>query len=241
MRKRATSKRTRKNHEELLESPKTSTKKTVERKALLPKTKNQKIYFDSIVNNNVTICTGPAGSGKTAIAVSLACEYLISNKISRIIITRPVIESGKGLGFLPGTMSEKINPYMVPIMEEMEKYMSKETIAQFILQKVLEVCPLEYMRGRNFHNSFIILDEAQNCTAAQIKMLITRFGQNAKVVINGDTKQSDLPEYTKNGFSKVKEILENMNNIGICSLTLEDVQRHGLIANILERFENAGI
>jgi len=240
MRKRATSnKRTRKNHEELVESPKTPTRKTVERKALLPKTKNQKIYFDSIVSNDITICTGPAGSGKTAIAVSLACEYLMSNKISRIIMTRPVIESGRGLGFLPGTMSEKINPYMIPILEEMEKYMSKDSIAQLTAQKVLEICPLEYMRGRNFHNAFIILDEAQNCTFEQIKMFVTRIGQNSKAVINGDTKQSDLPEYTRDGFNKVKDLLQDMNSIGICSLTKADVQRHGIIANILERFENA--
>lgn len=222
-------------------STQTVKKPQQERKALIPLTKNQKTYANFIRYNDITICTGPSGSGKTAIPVSIACDYLISGKINKIIITRPVIESGKGLGFLPGSMYEKINPYMTPILEEMLKYLSAEMIAQYRNDKTIEICPLEYMRGRNFHNSFMILDEAQNCTLDQIKMFITRIGKGSKAVINGDITQSDLPEYTKNGFNTVKDILRDLSGVGICGLDKSDIQRNDIIASILERFESARV
>ena len=238
MKRRKTSKSVKK--QEVSATP-TTMKKPHEKKALIPLTKNQKIYLDSIRNNDITICTGPAGSGKTAVPVSIACEYLMSGRVDRIIITRPVIESGRGLGFLPGSMLEKINPYMVPVLEEMQKYLSSDMITQYRNDKAIEICPLEYMRGRNFHNSFMILDEAQNCTFEQIKMFITRIGKASKAVINGDVTQSDLPEYTKNGFSFVKDVLKDMSGVAICGLNKSDIQRNGIISSILERFENAPV
>ncbi len=212
-------------------------KKTYERKSLVPKSKNQSVYIDSIKTNDITFCKGPAGSGKTAIAVGLACEYLLSNKIDKIIITRPVIESGKGLGYLPGTMLEKINPYLIPILEEMRKYLGSELLTHHRDSNTIEICPLEYMRGRNFHHTFMILDEGQNCTFEQIKMFVTRLGLNSIAVINGDTEQSDLPEYTKGGLDNFIKRLEDLEGVGICELTNSDIQRNSLIAKILERLK----
>ena len=139
------------------------------RKKLKPKTENQEEYIRSMVESSVTFCSGPAGSGKTAVAVGLACEYILQNKVEKIIITRPVVESGRGLGFLPGSLTDKIQPYLVPIVEEMKLYLGRETYNSMRSVNAIEICPLEYMRGRNFHNSFMILDEAQNATFEQIK------------------------------------------------------------------------
>ena len=161
---------------------------------LKPKTENQAKYIREMIDSDITICIGPAGTGKTTIAVGVACEQILEGKIDRIIVTRPVVESGKGLGFLPGTFQDKIHPYLVPIFEEMNMYLSTQVTERLIKEKHVEICPLEYMRGRNFHNSFIILDEAQNATYEQIKMLITRMGSQSKRVINGDIEQSDLPQ-----------------------------------------------
>lgn len=209
-----------------------------ERKTLVPKTKNQAEYIRNVVENDITLCIGPAGSGKTAIATGLACEALIRNDVSKIIITRPVIESGKGLGYLPGTMLEKINPYMIPILEEMKQYLG-DALMHLKGTNIIEICPLEYMRGRNFHNAFMILDEAQNCTFDQIKMFVTRIGMNSKVIINGDTDQSDLPEYTKGGLDRFMGCLKDLDGIAICQLDGSDVVRNGLIPKILQRLKNA--
>ena len=163
------------------------------RKKLFPKTENQADYIRAIVESHISICGGPAGSGKTAVCVGLACEYLLDQKVNKIVVTRPVIESGNGLGYLPGAFDEKIRPYLVPIMEEMGAYLGKDALKTLRGSGAIEICPLEFMRGRNFHESFIILDEAQNATFEQIKMFITRIGRKSKAVINGDVKQSDLP------------------------------------------------
>lgn len=207
-----------------------------QRKVLTPKSKNQADYIRCVVENDVTLCVGPAGSGKTAIATGLACESLMRNDVSKIIITRPVIESGKGLGYLPGTMLEKINPYMIPILEEMKQYLG-DSLMHLKATNVIEICPLEYMRGRNFHNAFMILDEAQNCTFEQIKMFVTRIGVDSKVIINGDTDQSDLPEYTKGGLDKFMSRLDGLLGVGICHLESCDVVRNGLIPKILGRLK----
>ena len=156
-------------------------------KTLRAKTENQIDYIETIKESSVTFCIGPAGTGKTAVAVGLACQYLLEERIKKIIITRPVVEAGKGLGFLPGTFDEKIHPYLVPILEEMNIYLGKDRLEKLKEELIIEVCPLEYMRGRNFHQSFMILDEAQNATLEQIKMFITRIGRHSKAVINGDT------------------------------------------------------
>jgi len=207
------------------------TTKKQRRKRLSPKTDNQSDYIRAISENHITFCHGPAGSGKTAIAVGLACEYLLDQKIEKIIVTRPVVESGGGLGYLPGTMEEKIQPYLVPIMEEMRSYLPRNILES----DSIELCPLEYMRGRNFHNSFMILDEAQNATLEQIKMFITRIGWESKAVINGDPEQTDLGEST--GLDECLDRLEGLHGIGISELTDEDIIRNDIIAKILRRLQ----
>ena len=208
-------------------------------KRLSPKTENQAEYIRTMVENDVTICSGPAGSGKTAVAVGLACDHLLDNKVEKIIITRPVVESGKGLGFLPGTFSEKIHPYLVPVLEEMNKYFAPAALSKMQAENIIEVCPLEYMRGRNFHNSFMILDEAQNATFEQIKMFITRIGRESKAVINGDIDQSDLPSKMRGGLEKCMDSLENIKGVGISELDREDIIRNRLISKILEHLNNS--
>ena len=212
-------------------------KRSVGRK-LKPKTENQAKYITSMTDSDVTICTGPAGTGKTTIAVGLACQYILENKVDKIIVTRPVVESGKGLGFLPGTFQDKIHPYLVPIFEEMNLYLSKQNAEKFLKEGQVEICPLEYMRGRNFHNSFIILDEAQNATYQQIKMLITRMGSKSKCVINGDIEQTDLPHSISGALEECMERLDNLAGVGIVELERCDIIRNKIISSILERMED---
>jgi len=206
-----------------------------QRKKLKPKSKNQEEYIRSIAESDVTFCTGPAGSGKTAVAVGLACEYLLEKKVEKIILTRPVVESGsRGLGFLPGTMNEKIQPWLVPIIEEMNLYLTKDTVNCFRSSNTIELCPLEYMRGRNFHNSFMILDEAQNATFDQIKMFITRIGRDSKATLNGDLDQTDLIQH-QSGLEYCIDKLDRLDGVGICTLGTEDIIRNTIISKILER------
>jgi phosphate starvation-inducible PhoH-like protein len=206
------------------------------KKKLKPKTKNQELYINTVSKSDVTFCTGPAGSGKTAISVGVACEQLIKNNVEKIIITRPVIESGKGLGFLPGTFDEKIHPYMVPILEEMRLYLGKSVLEKYREERIIEVCPLEYMRGRNFHGSFMILDEAQNATLEQIKMFITRIGRDSKAVINGDADQSDLPYNLRGSLEDCIEYLYDVKGVGVAELDDSDIIRHKVISSILSNF-----
>jgi len=208
------------------------------RKKLKPKTTNQQEYIRSIVESDVTFCTGPAGSGKTAVAVGLACEYLLEKKVEKIIITRPVVESGgRGLGFLPGTMNEKIQPWLVPIIEEMNLYLTRDTVNSFRSSNRIELCPLEYMRGRNFHNSFMILDEAQNATYDQIKMFLTRIGQESKAIVNGDLDQTDLNKDEGAGLYACVEKLDQLDGVSICKLSFEDIIRNSIISKILTRLQ----
>lgn len=203
-----------------------------------PKTINQNNYVRTILENDLTFCTGPAGCGKTAVAVGLACSWLAEHKIHKIIITRPIVETGrKGLGFLPGSMQEKVHPYMIPILDEMHKYFHPMDIENMIHKEIVEVAPLEYMRGRNFHHCFMILDEAQNATYDQLKMFITRIGQESKCVVNGDIKQSDI-NYDDNDFQYVIDKLSGVDGIGIAKLDKTDILRSGIIAKILNILEN---
>jgi len=211
--------------------------KSVGRK-LKPKTENQAKYIRAMVESDVTICIGPAGTGKTTITVGLACQYLLEGKVSKIIVTRPVVESGKGLGFLPGTFQDKIHPYLVPIFEEMNLYLSKDIVEKLLREKKIEVCPLEYMRGRNFHDAFIILDEAQNATYQQIKMLITRMGSRSKCVINGDIEQTDLSDNLSGALEECVDRLDNLKGVGIVELERCDIIRNKIISRILERLED---
>jgi phosphate starvation-inducible PhoH-like protein len=205
------------------------------RKVLKPKTKNQSEYIRAMSEFDITFCTGPAGCGKTAVAVGLACEYLLTERISKIIITRPVVESGRGLGFLPGTLTEKILPYLIPIIEEMKLYLSNDTFNIYKNQNLIELCPLEYMRGRNFHDTFMILDEAQNATYEQIKMFLTRIGMNSKAVINGDITQTDLNAGADGGLDDCIARLSDIDDIGICELDSSDIVRNKIIAKIISR------
>ena len=204
------------------------------RKILRPKTRNQEDYMGHIHKSDVTFCSGPAGSGKTSVSVGMACEYLIEKKVDKIIITRPVVESGRGLGHLPGTLVEKINPYLIPILEEMNQYLTKNTVEAYRNKNIIELCPLEYMRGRNFHNCFMILDEAQNATFEPIKMFITRIGKESKAVINGDLRQSDLGKQ-QGGLHTCMEKLVDVSGVGGCELDYSDIVRSDIVSKILIR------
>jgi len=216
-------------------SQKSQQKQRHRRKKLQPKTENQADYIRCMSEDDITFCSGPAGSGKTAVAVGLACEYFLENKVEKIIITRPVVEAGRGLGFLPGNLTEKISPYLVPVVEEMKLYLGRETYNSARSVNAIEMCPLEYMRGRNFHNTFMILDEAQNATYEQIKMFLTRIGMGSKVVINGDISQTDLNNSSGGGLDTCMDRLEDIDGVSICALTSEDIVRNKIISKILSR------
>ena len=215
----------------------TSTTRRSTRKKLKPKTRNQSDYIVSMSENDVTFCSGPAGSGKTAVAVGLACEYILNNRVEKIVITRPVVESGRGIGFLPGSLVEKVHPYMVPIIEEMKLYLGTETFNSMRSTNEIEICPLEYMRGRNFHSTFMILDEAQNATFEQIKMFLTRIGVGSKAIINGDLDQTDLKGDAFGGLNSCMGSLDNLDGVGICKLDHSDIVRNDIIAKILKRLK----
>jgi len=204
------------------------------RKLLKPKTKNQQEYIRIAAENDVTFCTGPAGTGKTAVAVGLACDYLLDKRVEKIIVTRPVIESGRGLGFLPGTFEEKIHPYLTPVIEEMTYRLGASRVEAYRRDGKIEVCPLEYMRGRNFHNCFMILDEAQNATFEQLKMFITRIGWDSKAVINGDLEQTDLAQSERGGLEEFLDRLDQVHGVGIAELTEDDIIRNKIISRILD-------
>jgi phosphate starvation-inducible PhoH-like protein len=204
------------------------------RKKLKPKTENQENYIIEMAESDVTFCSGPAGSGKTAVAVGMACEYILEDRVEKIIITRPVVESGRGIGFLPGSLNEKVHPYMVPIIEEMKLYLGMETYNSMRTTNTIEICPLEYMRGRNFHNTFMILDEAQNATFEQIKMFMTRIGIGSKAVINGDLDQTDL-RGESGGLKDCMDRLDDLHGVGVCYLTNDDIVRNNIISKILTR------
>jgi len=206
-------------------------------KKLKPKTDNQAIYIKCMEESDITICDGPAGSGKTAVAVGLACQYLEENKINKIVVTRPIVEAGKGLGFLPGSFQEKVNPYLIPILEEMNLYLSREKVETYRNSNMIEICPLEYMRGRNFHQSFMILDEAQNATYEQMKMFATRMGRQSKCVINGDIDQSDLPVGLRGALDHWCDVLEKVHGVSVVELTCDDIIRNDIIAKILSALE----
>ena len=205
---------------------------------LRPKGSNQTRYFKAIRQSDVIFCSGPAGSGKTAIAVGLACQYLIEKKVEKIVVARPTVETGRGLGHLPGSYTAKIQPYLIPVLEEMNKYLLPETLRILRNSNLIELCPLEYMRGRNFHDSFMILDEAQNATFEQIKMFLTRIGKGSKAVLNGDPDQTDLHSNTKGGFDSCMKKLTYIEGISICQLEGSDIVRNDIITRILDKLNN---
>ncbi|MFH1199214.1 MAG: PhoH family protein [Candidatus Omnitrophota bacterium] len=202
-----------------------------------PKTPGQKDYVDAINKNDIVFGIGPAGTGKTYLAMVCAVEALRKQEVRRIILTRPAIEAGESLGFLPGDMYEKISPYLRPLYDALYDMMEAEKIEKYIETGIIEVAPLAYMRGRTLNDAFIILDEAQNCTAEQMKMFLTRLGFDSKAVITGDMTQSDLPEGKPIGLLQAEEILKDITGIKIVYFSGLDVVRHALVQNIIEAYE----
>lgn len=200
-----------------------------------PRTDNQVKYLKSIIENEITFCVGPSGSGKTACAVFAACSCLVQGLVEKIIITRPMVQCGKGLGFLSGDLANKFNPYASPVIESLQEFLGNEVYNNFVKDGTITIEPLELLRGRNFHKTFVIADEMQNATYEQIKLLLTRHGQGTKTVLTGDPKQVDL---YYNDLKIVLERLEGLQDVGIVYLERKDIQRSGIIAKILERLED---
>ncbi|WP_233608374.1 PhoH family protein [Nocardia stercoris] len=205
-------------------------------KTIRPKTLNQKHYVDAIDKNTIVFGIGPAGTGKTYLAVAKAVQALQTKQVNRIILTRPAVEAGERLGFLPGTLNEKIDPYLRPLYDSLHDMMDPEAIPKLMASGVIEVAPLAYMRGRSLNDSFIILDEAQNTTPEQMKMFLTRLGFGSKIVVTGDVTQVDLPGGTQSGLRVVSEILSGVEDIHFAQLTSSDVVRHRLVADIVDAY-----
>lgn len=203
---------------------------------LVAKTENQKEYIRSIIENDITFCTGPSGTGKSFIAAGIAAEHLLKDKIDTIIVTRPLVCTGKDIGSLPGELGDKIKPYLQPMEENLKYFLGRDKFGLYYNTRRIRFEPLETMRGSTFHNSYMILDEAQNCTLEQIKMFITRMGEHSKVMINGDTKQTDL--YDTNGLNYCLSKLKDIDRIGICGLDYHDIQRNGILGAVLYALES---
>jgi phosphate starvation-inducible PhoH-like protein len=206
-------------------------------RTIRPKTLNQKRYVDAIDAHTVVFGIGPAGTGKTYLAVAKAVQALQAKQVNRIILTRPAVEAGERLGFLPGTLSEKIDPYLRPLYDALHDMLDPETIPKLLTSGTIEVAPLAYMRGRSLNDAFIILDEAQNTSPEQMKMFLTRLGFGSKMVVTGDITQIDLPSGTRSGLKVVQEILGEVRDIGFIRLTEHDVVRHKLVARIVAAYE----
>ena len=202
-----------------------------------PKTIGQKEYVDSILKNTVTIGVGPAGTGKTYLAVAAAVAAFRERKINRIILTRPAVEAGERLGFLPGDLQSKVDPYLRPLYDALFDMLGAETYQKYLERGNIEVAPLAYMRGRTLDDSFIILDEAQNTSCEQMKMFLTRMGFGSKMVITGDATQIDLPADKMSGLKQAVRVLKNVEGIGICELTNQDVVRHVMVQRIIKAYE----
>ena len=210
---------------------------TYDGRPITAKTINQKRYFEALQNNDIIFGTGVAGSGKTLLAVAYALNQLKKNKIKKIIITRPVVEAGEKLGFLPGDLKEKIDPYLIPIYDAINEILGVEQASKLIEKQVIEIAPLAYMRGRTLDNAFIILDEAQNTTDNQMKMFLTRLGFNSKMIITGDTSQIDLQRNVESGLVHAIKILKDIKRIKVINFETIDVMRHPLVAKIIEKYE----
>ena len=202
-----------------------------------PKTIGQKKYIESVLKNTITIGVGPAGTGKTYLAVAAAVAAFRERKVNRIILTRPAVEAGERLGFLPGDLQSKVDPYLRPLYDALFDMLGAETYQKYLERGNIEVAPLAYMRGRTLDDSFIILDEAQNTSREQMKMFLTRLGFGSKIVITGDVPQIDLPDGKPSGLREAMQVLKNVEGIGICELTNADVVRHVMVQRIVESYE----
>ncbi|WP_425061285.1 PhoH-like protein [Sporomusa carbonis] len=213
---------------------------TAKGRHIKPKTLGQSQYLDAIRRNYITFGIGPAGTGKTYLAVAMAAFSLKSKQVERIILTRPAVEAGEKLGFLPGDLQEKVDPYLRPLYDAMYDIMGTETVQKYMSKNIIEVAPLAYMRGRTLEDSFIILDEAQNTTVEQMKMFLTRMGFGSKMVINGDITQIDLPPGIKSGLKHAQAVLANVPGIALLTLNESDVVRHEIVSRIIKAFEQYG-
>jgi phosphate starvation-inducible PhoH-like protein len=200
------------------------------------KTRGQKKYLDAVNSNDITFSIGPAGTGKTYQAVACAVAALKNKTVNKIVITRPAVEAGESLGFLPGDLKEKIDPYLTPLYDALNDMIEKEKLKVFLDNRIIEIAPLAYMRGRTLHNAFIILDEAQNATTVQMKMFLTRLGVTSKAIITGDLTQIDLPKKNLSGLIQAINILKNIDGIGYMEFDASDVVRHSLVKNIIKAY-----
>ena len=206
-------------------------------RTIRPKTANQKLYVDAIEDHTITFGIGPAGTGKTYLAMAKAVAALQAKQVNRIILSRPAVEAGEKLGFLPGTLNEKIDPYLRPLFDALHDMIDVDSIPRLMQSGIIEVAPLAFMRGRTLNDSFIILDEAQNTTPEQMKMFLTRLGFGSKMVITGDVTQNDLPNGQRSGLAVIRDILSDIDDIAFMDLTAEDVVRHRLIGDIVKAYD----
>lgn len=211
--------------------------RTFGKKVLAPKTLNQRRYVDAIERNDLVFGIGPAGTGKTYLAVAMAVSALLAKRVSRIILTRPAVEAGERLGFLPGTLQEKVDPYLRPLYDALYDMLEADKVEKFLEREVIEVAPIAFMRGRTLNDSFIILDEAQNSTPEQMKMVLTRTGFNSKMVVTGDITQIDLPAGKRSGVIDASEILRGVEGISFVQFDDKDVVRHALVQRIVRAYE----
>ena len=228
----------------MIEENKNNTNKNIEyiiktpKKSVIPRSEKQKNYVRALRESDIVISAGPAGTGKTFLAVAVALTMLLEKKIERIILSRPAVEAGERLGFLPGDMREKVDPYLRPLYDSLYDLLDFEKIQKKIEIGDIEIAPLAFMRGRTLKNSFAILDEAQNATDTQIKMFLTRIGENSKIVINGDPSQIDLPNKSLSGLNRSKKILGNLNEISVVDFDHSDVVRHPLVSKIVKAYSD---
>ena len=205
--------------------------------AICARTKGQKDYYNIVKGNDVTFSIGPAGTGKTFMAVAFAVSALTSKEVDRIVLCRPAVEAGENLGFLPGDLKDKVDPYLAPFYDALGEMISMSKYKPLITDKIIEIIPLAFMRGRTLNNAFMILDEAQNATKTQMKMFLTRLGNNSKAIITGDITQIDLPNTVRSGLVEVVDLLKNIDGIGFAHLTSKDVVRHKLVREIIDAYE----
>ena len=222
----------------LLEVDKDTIARTIQGKPIKPKTLGQKQYVDTIREKMIVFGIGPAGTGKTYLAMAMAIQAFKNNEVGRIILTRPAIEAGEKLGFLPGDLQSKVDPYLRPLYDALYQIMGPESFLHNTEKGLIEGAPLDYMRGRTLDNAYIILDEAQNTTPAQMKMFLTRIGFGSKVIITGDQSQKDLPQGTQSGLDVAIRVLDKVEDIGFCYMTSQDVVRHPLVQKIVKAYED---